>query len=60
MLSGLSVGSLIGGILFKKFGGIMILRIFSVFAAFSGLTYFVFHIFYFKHKTGKELNNLVF
>ncbi|KYN39671.1 Major facilitator superfamily domain-containing protein 6, partial [Trachymyrmex septentrionalis] len=57
---GLSVGSLIGGILFKKFGGIMILRIFSVFAAFSALTYFVLHIFYFKHKTGKELNNLVF
>ncbi|KYN10395.1 Major facilitator superfamily domain-containing protein 6 [Trachymyrmex cornetzi] len=45
---GLSVGSLIGGILFKKFGGIMTLRIFSVFAAFSALTYFVLHIFYFK------------
>ncbi|KAG5345575.1 MFSD6 protein, partial [Acromyrmex charruanus] len=51
---GLSVGSLIGGVLFKKFGGIMTLRIFSVFAAFSALTYFVLHIFYFKqfnHKT---------
>ncbi|KYN21864.1 Major facilitator superfamily domain-containing protein 6 [Trachymyrmex cornetzi] len=64
---GLSVGSLIGGILFKKFGGVMTLRIFSVFAAFSALTYFVLHIFYFKqfkHKTDtrnnikwKELDN---
>ena len=60
MLPGFSIGSLIGGILFKKFGDIMTLRIFSVFAAFSALTYFVLHIFYFKHKTGKELNNLVF
>ncbi|KAG5313455.1 MFD6A protein, partial [Acromyrmex insinuator] len=60
---GFSVGSLIGGVLFKKFGGIMTLRIISVFAAFSALIYFVFHIFYFKqfkHKTGKEINNLIF
>ncbi|KYN13716.1 Major facilitator superfamily domain-containing protein 6 [Trachymyrmex cornetzi] len=56
---GFSVGSLIGGILFKKFGGIMTLRIISVFAAFSALTYFVFHIFYFKqfqHKTDTRNN----
>ncbi|KYN40874.1 Major facilitator superfamily domain-containing protein 6, partial [Trachymyrmex septentrionalis] len=53
---GFSVGSLIGGVLFKKFGGTMTLRIFSVFAAFSGLTYFVFHIFYFKHKTDTRNN----
>jgi len=63
MLPGFSIGSLIGGVLFKKFGGVMTLRIISVFAAFSALIYFVFHIFYFKqfkHKTGKELTNLVF
>ncbi|XP_018049973.1 PREDICTED: major facilitator superfamily domain-containing protein 6-like [Atta colombica] len=47
---GFSIGSLIGGVLFKKFGSIMTLRIISVFAAFSALIYFVFHIFYFKQE----------
>ncbi|KYQ46344.1 Major facilitator superfamily domain-containing protein 6 [Trachymyrmex zeteki] len=56
---GLSIGSLISGILFKKFGGIITLRIFSVFAAFSALTYFILHILYFKqfkHETDTRNN----
>jgi len=57
---GLSIGSLIGGILYKELGGSVTLRIFSAFAAFSALTYFILHIFYLKYETGKKLNNLIF
>lgn len=53
---GTSIGSLIGGLLYNKFGGIMTLRIFSTFAAFSALMYFMVHTFYLKYKSvGKEI-----
>lgn len=52
---GFAVGSLIGGILYKKVGGAITLRIFSAIAAFSALMYFVLHTLYLKHNTpGKE------
>lgn len=51
MFSGYALGSLIGGILYKKVGGAATLRIFSGLAAFSALMYFVFHTLYLKHKT---------
>ncbi|XP_071626343.1 major facilitator superfamily domain-containing protein 6-like [Temnothorax longispinosus] len=55
---GMSVGSLIGGILYKTFGGTITMRIFSVFAALSALTYFILYILYIKHKTPDSRNNV--
>lgn len=55
IFSGFAVGSLIGGILYKKVGGAITLRIFSLLAAFSALMYLILHNLYLKHKTpGKE------
>ncbi|XP_026827205.1 major facilitator superfamily domain-containing protein 6 isoform X2 [Ooceraea biroi] len=48
---GFAVGSLIGGILYKKLGGALTLRILSVLAAFSALMYFILHTLYLKHVT---------
>ncbi|XP_011871576.1 PREDICTED: major facilitator superfamily domain-containing protein 6-like [Vollenhovia emeryi] len=56
---GLLVGSLGGGFLYKTFGGIITLRIFSVLAALAALIYFILYTLYLKHKTiGKKLNHL--
>ncbi|XP_071563597.1 major facilitator superfamily domain-containing protein 6-A-like isoform X2 [Temnothorax nylanderi] len=55
---GMSVGSLIGGILYKTFGGTITMRIFSVCAALSALTYFILYISYIKHKTPDSRNNV--
>ncbi|KAL6262570.1 hypothetical protein P5V15_005362 [Pogonomyrmex californicus] len=48
---GVSIGSLLGGIFYKKFGGTTTLRIFSVLAAFDALIYFVLYIIYLNDKT---------
>ncbi|KAL6264438.1 hypothetical protein P5V15_004547 [Pogonomyrmex californicus] len=48
---GHSIGSLLGGIFYKKFGGTITLRIFSTFAALLALTYLILHILYLKNKT---------
>ncbi|XP_032675202.1 major facilitator superfamily domain-containing protein 6 [Odontomachus brunneus] len=57
---GYAVGSLIGGILYKKVGGATTLRIFSMLAAISALMYFVLHTLYLKHKTPDTRSNVVF
>lgn len=55
MSSGFAIGSLIGGILYKKVGGSMTLRIFSGLAVFSAFMYLVLYTLYLKHKIpGKE------
>lgn len=55
IFSGFAVGSLIGGILYKKVGGAITLRIFSILAAFSALMYFILHNLYLKDRTpGKD------
>ncbi|CAL1674196.1 unnamed protein product [Lasius platythorax] len=55
---GFAVGSLIGGILYKKVGGAITLRIFSLLAAFSALMYLILHNLYLKHKTPDTRNNV--
>ncbi|XP_070518126.1 major facilitator superfamily domain-containing protein 6-A-like [Cardiocondyla obscurior] len=55
---GISAGSFIGGILYKKFGGLITLRIFSVFALFSAFIYFVLYVLYLKHKISDTRNNV--
>lgn len=55
---GFAIGSLIGGILYKKVGGATTLKIFSVLAAFSAFMYFILHILYLKHKTPDTRNNV--
>ncbi|KAL0114118.1 hypothetical protein PUN28_011437 [Cardiocondyla obscurior] len=53
---GFAVGSLIGGILYKKVGGVRTLRIFSTLAACSAFMYLILHILYLKNKTpGKKI-----
>lgn len=51
ILLGYALGSLVGGILYKEVGGTTTLRIFSILAAFSALTYFILHVTYLRHKT---------
>ncbi|EZA54591.1 Major facilitator superfamily domain-containing protein 6-B [Ooceraea biroi] len=53
-----AVGSLIGGILYKKLGGALTLRILSVLAAFSALMYFILHTLYLKHVTPDTRSNV--
>ncbi|XP_071563593.1 major facilitator superfamily domain-containing protein 6-like [Temnothorax nylanderi] len=55
---GFAVGSFIIGVSYKSFGGTITMRIFSAFAAFSALTYFIFHVLYLKHKTPDSRNNV--
>ncbi|XP_011868136.1 PREDICTED: uncharacterized protein LOC105562158 isoform X4 [Vollenhovia emeryi] len=55
---GLSIGSLVGGFLYKTFGGIITLRIFSVLAALAALIYFILYTFYLKHKTTDTRSNV--
>ncbi|KAL6263024.1 hypothetical protein P5V15_005820 [Pogonomyrmex californicus] len=55
---GFAVGSLIGGVLYKKVGGAKTLQIFSVLAALSAFMYFVLHILYLKHRTPDTRNNV--
>ncbi|XP_011641597.1 major facilitator superfamily domain-containing protein 6-like [Pogonomyrmex barbatus] len=53
---GVSIGALLGGIFYKKYGGTTTLRIFSVFAAFDALTYFILYIIYLRNKTYTRSN----
>ncbi|XP_031843125.1 major facilitator superfamily domain-containing protein 6 [Nomia melanderi] len=46
---GFAIGSLIGGILYKLFGGVTTLRLFSSLAAVTALTYLILHLVYLKH-----------
>ncbi|XP_071626340.1 major facilitator superfamily domain-containing protein 6-like [Temnothorax longispinosus] len=55
---GFAFGSFITGVSYKSFGGTITFRIFSAFAAFSALTYFIFHVLYLKHKTPDSRNNV--
>ncbi|XP_020278961.1 major facilitator superfamily domain-containing protein 6 isoform X2 [Pseudomyrmex gracilis] len=55
---GFAVGSLIGGLLYKKVGGAITLRIFSILATFSALMYLILHISYLKYKTPDTRNNV--
>ncbi|XP_011058036.1 PREDICTED: major facilitator superfamily domain-containing protein 6-like [Acromyrmex echinatior] len=55
---GYALGSLVGGILYKKFGGAITLKIFSMFAAFSAFMYFILYSSYLKHKIPDTQNNV--
>ena len=56
IFSGYALGSLVGGILYKKFGGAITLKIFSILAVFSAFMYFILYTSYLKYKIpGKEL-----
>lgn len=60
IFSGYAVGSLLGGILYKKIGGAKTLRIFALLAGFSALMYSILHSVYLKHQTpGEGLNNFI-
>ncbi|XP_012261185.2 major facilitator superfamily domain-containing protein 6 [Athalia rosae] len=53
---GFALGSLIGGILYKRVGGSRTLQIYSVLAAASSVAYFLLHVLYLKHVTPKTDN----
>ncbi|XP_011065092.1 PREDICTED: uncharacterized protein LOC105152464 [Acromyrmex echinatior] len=55
---GRSIGSLVGSILLKKFGGALTLQIFSIFAAFCSLVYLLFYLIYLKHEIPGTQNNI--
>ncbi|XP_018316271.1 major facilitator superfamily domain-containing protein 6 [Mycetomoellerius zeteki] len=55
---GYLIDSLVVGVSYEKFGGTITMRIFSVFAAFFAMAYFLFHILYSKHKTSDSRNNI--
>lgn len=50
---GFAMGSLIGGILYKKLGGAQTLQIFSTLAAVTSLAYLLLHTLYLKHAMPK-------
>ncbi|XP_033207938.1 major facilitator superfamily domain-containing protein 6-A [Belonocnema kinseyi] len=45
---GFAIGSLISGILYKNFGGVITLRIFTLLAAFTSILYLIFYVTYLK------------
>ncbi|XP_018401492.1 PREDICTED: major facilitator superfamily domain-containing protein 6-like [Cyphomyrmex costatus] len=55
---GRSIGSLVGSIFLKKFGGAITLQIFSIIAAFSSLVYLLLYLTYLKHKIPDTRNNI--
>ncbi|KYN05808.1 PREDICTED: major facilitator superfamily domain-containing protein 6 [Cyphomyrmex costatus] len=55
---GFALGSLIGGILYKKLGGATTLKIFSVLSVFTAFVYFTLYTLYLKHKTLGTQNNI--
>lgn len=59
MSSGYAVGSLVGGILYKKVGGSMTLRIFSGLAALSAFIYLILYTLYLKRKTPGKGSSLM-
>ncbi|KAJ8684289.1 hypothetical protein QAD02_020081 [Eretmocerus hayati] len=46
---GYALGSMIGGLLYREFGGAITMRIYACLALFSSITYLVFHLTYLKH-----------
>ncbi|XP_058803719.1 major facilitator superfamily domain-containing protein 6 [Phymastichus coffea] len=46
---GFAVGSLIGGILYKEYGGVLTLRMYSSLALITAIAYFIVHTTYLKH-----------
>ncbi|XP_015434895.1 PREDICTED: major facilitator superfamily domain-containing protein 6 [Dufourea novaeangliae] len=46
---GFAIGSLIGGILYKLFGGVTTLRLFSSLAAITAFMYLILYVVYLKH-----------
>ncbi|XP_076242063.1 major facilitator superfamily domain-containing protein 6 [Calliopsis andreniformis] len=48
---GFAIGSLIGGILYKVFGGVITMRIFSLCAIIAAFSYLILHIVYLKELT---------
>lgn len=62
-ISGSSIGSLIGGIFYKKYGGVTTLRIYATLAAVTSITYFILHVTVLKYavpETGQQLAHLTF
>ncbi|XP_053977015.1 major facilitator superfamily domain-containing protein 6 [Hylaeus volcanicus] len=55
---GFAIGSLIGGIFYKIFGGVITLRIFSFTAAITAFMYLVLHVAYLKHMTPDTRRNV--
>ncbi|XP_016916826.1 major facilitator superfamily domain-containing protein 6 [Apis cerana] len=55
---GFAIGSLIGGILYKLFGGVTTLRIFSSIAAITAFIYFILYLKYLKDMIPDTKNNI--
>ncbi|KOC59868.1 Major facilitator superfamily domain-containing protein 6-B, partial [Habropoda laboriosa] len=55
---GFAIGSLIGGILYKLFGGVTTLRIFSSIAIVTAFLYFILYVLYLKDRTPGTKNNV--
>lgn len=56
---GFAIGSLISGILYTNFGGVITLRIFSLLAACTSVLYFIFYITYLKHTIPETAHDIV-
>ena len=55
---GFAIGSLIGGILYKEFGGALTMRIYATLAVLTSVAYLIMHLAYLKHampETGSYL-----
>lgn len=60
-VSGFSIGSLVGGILYKKYGGVTTMRIYATLAAVTAIAYFISHVTFLKYampETGKQLTHV--
>ncbi|CAK9808396.1 Major facilitator superfamily domain-containing protein 6 [Anthophora quadrimaculata] len=55
---GFAIGSLIGGILYKLFGGVTTLRIFSSIAVVTAFMYFILYLLYLKDTTPDTKRNV--
>ena len=55
---GFAIGSLIGGILYKLFGGVTTLRIFSSIAAITAFIYLILYLLYLKDITPDTKKNV--
>ena len=55
---GFAIGSLIGGILYKQFGGVITLRIYSLIAVITAFLYLILYLLYLKHTTPDTKKNV--
>lgn len=55
---GFAIGSLIGGILYKIFGGVVTLRIYSLLAAITAFAYLILYVLYLKDTTPDTKKNV--